>query len=81
MVQTFATRHETVTEVSCSLSQSMMTSYHQNALGSLEGRNIRPCFALFLLQEVNKPPMESPFPSKNLLQFRLDLNLLSQLSC
>ena len=80
-MQTFATKHETVTEVSCALSQSMMTSYHQNALGSLEDRNIRPCSALFLLQEVNKPPMESPFLSKNLLQFRLDLNLLSQLSC
>ena len=78
---TVAAKPETVTELSCVLSQSKMISCHQNALESLEDRNTRPCFALFLLQEVNKPLAGSPFLGKNLLRFRSDLNPLSQLSC
>lgn len=78
---TFVIEPKTVTGLSCALTQSTMISYHRNALSSLGDQNIRPCFALFLLQEVNKPLEESPFLGKNLLPFRSDPNPLSQLSC
>lgn len=78
---TFVIKPKTVTILSCAFTQSTMISYHQNALGSLRGRNTRPYSTLFSLQEVSKPLVGSPFLGKNLLLFRSDPNPLSQLSC